>query len=216
MCFIRAALTAIALLALATTAAAAQSTPTPVDDPQHVIERFELARGAGDVDAALANMSDTAVITIQNQTSAHSYTGSVQLRGYLQTIGTRFQTLMRSRPLVQGNTVTWTERDQVDYQVIDATVVAIVSAGQIVAITYRDTNPLGTPGRLGARPAHEQSLPVPTLVWPAGLAIVGLVVITAMFARPRRKASQSQLDGRLLVALRREHRLDFEKRKKAA
>jgi hypothetical protein len=214
---IRGGVCAFILLAVLTTTAAAQSTPTPSDDPQHVVDRFELARGAGDVDAALANLADTAVITIQSQTSARSFTGSVQLRGYLQTIGTHFQTLMRSRPLVQGTSVTWTERDQVGNQVVDATVVAIVSAGQIVAITYRDTSPVGTPGRLAAASVpREQRMEIPTAIWPAGLGALGLLLITALFAWPRRKASRSQLDGRLLVALRQDRQVHFEERKKAA
>jgi hypothetical protein len=205
------------LFAMLATGVAAQTTPVPIDEAQHVVERFELARGAGDVDAALANLADTAVITVQTQTSARSFTGSVQLRTYLQTVGTHFQTLMRSRPLVQGSSVTWTERDQIGTQVVDATVVAIVSAGQIVAITYRDTNPVGTPGRLAASAsaAREQQMEIPTAVWPAGLGLVGLLLLTAIFAWPRRKASHSQLDGRLLIALQRD-RQRLEERKKAA
>src|SRR5689334_16695282 len=120
-----AAIAAAALVisgSLASTAAA--QTPPATTKPQDVVDAFELARGAGDVDAALAQLSDTAVITIENRTSTRSYTGAVQLRTYLQNIGTRFQTMMRSRSLVEGTSVTWTERDQIGTLAIDATVVA--------------------------------------------------------------------------------------------
>jgi hypothetical protein len=168
------------------------------------------------VDAALAQLADTAVITIQNQTSTRSFNGAVQLRAYLLNVGTRFQTQIRSRPLVQGSSVTWTERDQVGGNAVDTTVVAIVSGGHIVAMTYRDSDPAGVPGRLAALNPRPEPAQVPSAAWPAGLAAVGLGLIALVFGRPRRKASQSQLDGRLLVSLRRERQRDFVDRAKKA
>ena len=119
---LRAVPLALAALLLSATVVAAQSTPTPTQ-PQDVVDAFELARGAGDVNGALAQLADTAVITVQSQ-STRSFAGPVQLRIYMQTMGTTFQTIMRSRPLVQGESVSWTERDQYSGQVVDATVVA--------------------------------------------------------------------------------------------
>jgi hypothetical protein len=199
---------ALALSAMFASSAAAQSLPD-TDEVQQVIERFELARGAGDVDGALAQLADTAVITVQSQSMTRSFSGDAQLRGYMQSIGAHFQTVMRSRPMVQGRSITWTERDQVGNQSLDTTVVAVVSAGHIVSLIYHDTNPAGTSGRLGATQAtHGQPLQVPSGAWAASLAGLGLGLIGLVFGRPRRKASQSELDGRLLVALRREHQLD--------
>lgn len=191
----------VLLQAAAATTAAAQSVP-PSTDPQQVVETFELARGAGDVDGALAALSDTAVITVENQTSTRSYSGAVQLRTYLQSIGTQFQTVMRSRPLVQGSSVTWTERDQFGSHMVDATVMAVVSSGQIVALSYRDGEPIGAPGT--ADMAAPKPLQVPSFAWAGGLVGFGLLAVGLMFSWPRRKASQSQLDGRLLVALQRD------------
>jgi hypothetical protein len=110
--------------------------------------------------------------------------------------------------MVQGSSVTWTERDQMGGQSLDATVVAVVSAGRIVALTYRDSNPAGTPGRLALQNTRVHIVQVPSWAWAVGLAGFGLGLVGLVFGRPRRKASRSQLDGRLLVALRREHQLD--------
>jgi len=203
MGLVRCAVLALLLFGVLVAQAAAQSMPTG-DDPQQVVDRFELARGAGDVDTALAQLADTAVVTVQNKTSTRSFTGAVQLRSYLQNIGTRFQTLMRSRPLVQGSTVTWTERDQVDGNPVDATVVAVISAGHIAALTYRDTDTVGSTGRLLPVSAREQPAQVPNAAWAGGLALLGLAIVGFVFGWPRRKASRSNLDGRLLVALREE------------
>jgi hypothetical protein len=190
--------------------AAAQST-----DPQQVVDAFEFARSAGDVDGALAQLSDTGVITIQNQHSSRSFSGAVQLRSYMQSIGTRFQTVMRSRPLVQGSTVTWTERDEYGTQPVDATIVAVVSAGHIVALSYRTSDNLGAPGG-PPDVTTRQVVELPSMAWPAVLAVLGLGLLAAVFGRPRRKASRSQLDGRLLVALRRERQPDFDESEEKA
>jgi hypothetical protein len=44
---------------------------------------------------------------------------------------------------------------------------------------------------------------LPSATWPAALALLGVAVLTIVFAWPRR-ASHSQLDGRLLFELRRQ------------
>jgi hypothetical protein len=198
---------AVALSVTFASSAAAQSAPD-TDEIQQVVERFELARGAGDVDGALAELADTAVITVQSQSMTRSFSGAAQVRGYMQSVGARFQTIMRSRPMVQGRSVTWTERDQVGNQPLDTTVVAVVSTGHIVSLIYHDMNPAGTPGRLGAQTTRAQPRQVPSGAWAVSLAALGLGLIGLVFGRPRRKASHSELDGRLLVALRREHQLD--------
>jgi hypothetical protein len=192
----------------------AQGTPTPQPNPGLVIETFERARGAGNVDGALALFTDTAIITVQGRTS-QSFTGPLQLRNYMQTIGTRFQIVLRTRPIVQGSTVTWTERDQFVGDSLDATVVAIVSGGRIVALTYRD-GPDATPRSvLAGLTTESRPGEPPTLAWPLALVAAGIGLITLVFGRPRRKASTSQLDGRLLVALQRERERPEVERKAA-
>jgi hypothetical protein len=202
-CFGLACLTAGVLSGVVTATVAAQGTPTPQPNPSLVVETFERARGAGDVDAALGVFADTAVITLQGR-ARQSFTGPVALRNYLQTIGTRFRIVLRSRPIVQGSTVTWTERDQFGEEAIDTTVVAIVSGGRIVALTYRDSQDVAARAVLAGVATGPQTAQVPSVAWPAALAALGLGLIALVFGRPRRKASTSQLDGRLLIALQRQ------------
>ena len=175
--------------------------PIPQTDPSMVVEAFERARGADDVDGAMALFADTALVTMEGRTN-ESFTGPTQLRTYMQTIGTRFQIVMRSRPLVQGTIVTWAERDQFFGHSLDATVIAVVSGGKILSLTYRD-NQLDAPrSQLAGAPGPEQQ--IPSIAWPIGLTVIGGLLLGFVFGRPRRKASVSQLDGRLLLALQRE------------
>jgi hypothetical protein len=192
----------ITLFGVAVGSALAQ---TPADDPQAVAEAFELARGASDVDAALGQFADNAVVTVQGPTT-RAYTGKDQVRMYLQTFGVRFQTVMRSTPHVQGNSVSWTERDEFPSQVVDSTVIVIVNAGRISSLIYRNGPPFGSPQAATASAAKDAPAPgqeLPSLAWPAALAVVGLGLLAVVFGRPRRKASRSRLDGRLLLALQR-------------
>jgi hypothetical protein len=103
---------------------------------------------------------------------------------------------------VQGTIVTWTERDQFFGHALDATVIAVVSGGKIVSLTYRD-NQLDAPRSELAGEAGPQPR-IPTIAWPIGLTVISGLLLGFVFGRPRHKASVSQLDGRLLLALRRE------------
>ena len=199
----------VAGAALATTASAQTAPPTPQSDPGTVVEAFERARGAADVDSALALFSDSAVISMQGRTT-EAFTGPNQLRTYMQTIGTRFQIVMRSRPLVQGNTVTWTERDMFFGRALDATVVAVVTNGRIVSLAYRDSQLDASRAELAD--AGPQPLSIPAIAWPIGLAVVSGLLLGIVFGRPRRKASVSHLDGRLLLALQQQRERDAERK----
>jgi hypothetical protein len=192
------------------TRAGLAQTPPP-DDSQQVIAAFELARGAGDVDATLAQFADDAVVTVQGRTS-RSYEGKEQVRKFLQTVGVQFQTLMHSSPLMQGDSMTWTERDKNKQVAFDATVVATVRMGRITSLIYRTTEPFGS--TLGTQQVALEQAPaeLPSFAWAAGLALVGLALLAVVFGRPRRPASQSQLDGRLLLELRRQRELEGDDR----
>ena len=169
-------------------------------DPKQVVDAYERARAAGNLDAALAQFADDAVITVQGR-SSKSYAGRDQVRSYLDTVGVRFKTVMRSTPLVQGVTVTWTERDEFPTMALDATVIAIVRSGVISSLIYRDSDPFGfVPDAAGASaPAPPRELP--SYAWPAALVLLGTALMTAVFGRPRRRASRSRLNGHLLLAL---------------
>ena len=191
-----------ALLAAAQTAAAQNAPlPNPRPDPAAVVEAFLRARGADDVDGALALFSDSAMISMSGATN-ETFSGPTRLRSYMQTIGTRFQIVMRSKPLVQGDTVTWTERDQFFGHALDAKVVAIVIDGRIVSLSYRDAQTDASRAELAN--AGNAPLDIPTIAWPLALAVLGGLLLGIVFGRPRRPASVSNLDGRLLLALQRE------------
>jgi hypothetical protein len=173
-------------------------------DPNQVVEGFEIARGAGDLDAAMAQLADDAVVTVQGRTT-RAYAGRSQVRMYMETFGVRFQTIMRSKPLVEGNRVTWTERDEyASGQAVDSTVIAIVTGNRISSLIYRNSDPFGGPPTASKAGATAQARELPSVTWPAALALLGFGVLALVFGRPRRRASQSQLDGRLLFALQRQ------------
>ena len=202
-----AALVILGALLWLTLGASAALAQTQSVDPSQVVDAFENARGAGDLDAALAQLADDAVVTVQGRTT-RAYAGQDQVRMYMQTFGLRFQTLMRSKPLVEGNKVTWTERDEYSSsQAMDSTVIAIVTGNRISSLIYRNSDPFGAPTASKASTA-PQGRELPSVTWPAALSLLGFAVLGVVFGRPRRRASQSQLDGRLLFALQRQRAQD--------
>jgi hypothetical protein len=174
----------------------AQSQP---DDPQHVVQAFELALAAGDVDYALAQFADDAVVTVQAQSSS-SYTGKQQVRAYLEAARVQLRTLARSTPIVQGSSVTWSERDQLLTDAYDVSVYATVRSSRIATLVYHR---VGLPVPVEQAPAQ-----VPSLMWGAAIALLGLGLLGVVFGRPRRRASHSRLDGRLLHELRKQHQVE--------
>jgi hypothetical protein len=185
-----------------TTGGFAQSTPA---EPQPVIDAFEWARTTDNIDDALALFDDSAVVIVQGQLEK-SYIGKDAVRTYLYNVAMRFHMLMRSQPQVQGSSVMWTERDEYAGQAIDVTYSAVIAVGHITSLTFRDNEPVGSANTLASAATRPRELP--TYTWPAALSLLGLGLIVLAFGRPRRRASQSQLDGRLLVALRRQRELD--------
>jgi hypothetical protein len=199
----------LVVLCLAVGGPAVASGQTQSTDPATVMETYERARAAGDVDAALAQFADDAVVTVQGR-AAKSYSGKDQVRAYLETVGVRFKLIMRSSPLVQGVTVSWIERDEFPTMSIDATVLAIIRSGSISSLIYRNGDPFGfQPGgaSAAAATAPPRARELPSYAWPAALALLGMALISVIFGRPRRR-TPSRLDGRLLVALQdhREHK----------
>ncbi len=141
----------------------AQSQPV---DPQHVVQAFQLAIAAGDVEAALAQFADDAVVTVQAR-SSRSYTGKDQVRAYLQTTALQLRTLTRSTPIVQGGIVTWSERDQFQREAFafDVSILATVRSSRITSLVYRQGTSTNGPSA-AAEPAPMQ---LPSLTWPAAM-----------------------------------------------
>ena len=181
------------------TSASAQALPGTT--PQTVIEAFEQARSAGDLDSALAQFEDDAVIALQGSASV-SYHGKDQVRTYLHTFGVQYRTVLRSTPEVQGNTVTWTEHDEIEHHAWDMTVLAVVRSGYIASLWYHQSEPGSVaPQATGQRRPGE----LPAVTWLGLLGLLGMLLLGLVSRRPRQHGSASQLDGRLLRALRSRH-----------
>jgi hypothetical protein len=202
----------VLVCAFATLGVSAQ-TAAP-DDPLKVVDAFDQARGSGNLDAALAEFADDAIVTLQGP-SLISYRGKDQVRNYLHSFGVHFQTMTRTGQVVQGNTVTWTEHNELEHHAWDTTVLAVVRSGHIASLWYRVSDPGAGPTPSAVIGLERRPGELPAATWAAGLALVGLLLLGVVFRRPRRTAPQSQLDGRLLLALQRRRR-GFERRRTAA
>jgi hypothetical protein len=115
-----------------------------------------------------------------------------------------FHASRRSAYTVQNGSVTWTEREQFVGMAIDATVYAVVSGGQITSLTYRQGPPSFGASDPASAANQQSGAELPSFAWPAGLLLAGLVVLSLVFRRAPRPAGVSQLDGRLLLELRRQ------------
>ena len=192
----RAALLVLAVIVCASCAGGVQAQTDlgpQTRNPQQVVSDFERACAARDVELALSEFADDAVLTVQSQ-NVRSYVGKEQIRTYLESFGVQFQTLARSTPILQGAGVSWSERDEFQHQAMSESVFAVVRDGKISSLIYRQ-------GAFDGSLAVQQLSDVPALAWPAGIALIGLALLTLVFRR-RRPASESQLGGRLLLQLR--------------
>jgi hypothetical protein len=194
MRWLRAALATVAIFWLGGRVAAAQTM-----DAQAVVESFEQARANGDVDQALAAFADESVVMLQGR-GMRSYAGAAQVRFYLETIGVKTKAVMRSAYRSDGVVVSWTERDRDERQMMDVVGQAIVRSGRITSLTYRQTDAIGA-ADAPLRPISGRE--VPSIVWPSALGFGGVLALTIAFAWPRRPASRSELDGRMLESMRR-------------
>jgi hypothetical protein len=186
----------LALFAASATPIAAQQ----VDPTAAVVDSFERARAAGDVNAAIGQFADDAVVTVQAGRSSQVFAGRDQIRAYLLNMAMPSRALMRSAYRIDGPFVRWTERDEAPQQMVDSMVQATIRAGRITSLIYQQSEPYGVQSA-PARAAANQPAQVPSLAWAAALASTGLLLVL-LCSRPRRRASRSELDGRLLAAMR--------------
>jgi hypothetical protein len=205
---VRAAAYLVALVAFFWAAPAGWAQTAPPEDPHKVVEAFVQARGAGDLDTALAQFSDDAIVTLQGPTLI-SYRGKDQVRSYLRAFGINFQTVTRTAQVVQGNTVTWTEHNELEHHAWDTTVLAVVRSGHIASLWYRQTDGASTTALVSAvrRPGE-----LPAATWAGALGLIGFLLLGFVFGRRRRPETRSELDGRLLVGLRQRRRFEQDKR----
>ena len=168
-----------------------------------VVEAFQDARAKGDLNGALAAFNTDAVIAVQTTRTTQVYAGQDQIRAYLQKVALPQQTLMHSGYRSDGTYVRWTERDEDPRQSIDAALQATVESGRISMLVIRQSEPVLS-GAPAARDTTEQAAEVPSLAWPAALGLILMLCLGFVF-RPRRRRPASELDGRLLRAMRQAH-----------
>ena len=168
------------------------------DGDRAVIEAFQKARAARDLNRALAQFNDDAVVSVQTTTATQVYAGRDQIRAFLQTVALPRQTLMQSGYRSDGTFVRWTERDEDRSQSVDTAVQAIVDSGRISMLVVQQSEPF-----LGSAAAGAGAS-VPSLAWPAALGMLLMLYLGFVF-RPRRRRPTSELDGRLLRAMRQAH-----------
>jgi hypothetical protein len=190
----------VGLAALTALAAPAPPLAAQVSDPPVVIDAFERARNAQNVDAALAQFADDASITIEGRTP-QSFRGKDEIRRFLLvTVGRSVPRLTSSRH-VAGNTVTWTERVQGQLPtMLDLSVEAMVRDGKIRSIVYRLGAPAAQTGATGAAPV---ALPAPLLgsLIVVGVCLLAVVLRTLLVGSRSRGRPGSRLRGRLLAEL---------------
>jgi hypothetical protein len=166
--------------------------------PGAVIYSYEHALGQQDIDAAVSQFGDDAVITLQDART-RNVSGPEQIRELLVGAGFQGAPVLTSTRRVEGDTVTWTERTERQGELLtgsDLTVQAVVRDGKIRSLVYR-------PGVLvrGAGPGTEVS-PESSATALLALVLLGLGLLSLASVRPRVR-SGSTLRGRLIGSLRR-------------
>jgi hypothetical protein len=169
-----------------------------VSDPPVVIDAYERARDAQNLDAALAQFADDAVVIVEGRTP-QSFNGKGEIRAFLQAEIAQPTARLTSSRHVVGYTVTWTERQQAPRLVMpELWVEAVVRDGKIKSMVYRLNAPLSRAAEAPAPP-----VPAPLLV-AAALAAVGLLAagVHVLLAGARRPVEPpSRLRGHLLADL---------------
>jgi hypothetical protein len=188
-------LRALPLAALLVGLLAAQAT-AQVNNPPAVIDAFERARTARNVDAALDQFADDAVVRLIERGTV-SFSGKTDVRRFLQEVAVRNVPLLTSNRHVVGNTVTWNEREQFRSQsTVDLSVEAVVQDGKIKSLVYRVGSTFTADGRTVEAPAR-----LPAVLALGAVAFLGLVLLAIASLAPRRRPSGSTLRGKLLTSL---------------
>jgi hypothetical protein len=172
-------------------AAAAQGMEPPV-----VVGSFTRARAEQDLDAAVSQFAENAVVQI-DRGRIRSFAGRDEIRGFLDQMNVEPSVLLVPARHLADDTVTWSER-VLDKRTgtLELTGEAVISNGKIASMIYRS-------GRLtitdpGPALAEAPLLPSGMIFGGIALFAVGLLSLSTVRSRP---ASASQLNGRMLTAL---------------
>ena len=170
-------------------------------NPSAVILRYEDAWGQRNIDAALAEFADNAVITLHDART-RTLTGPYQIREFLEGAGLGAPPILTSNRTVDGSTVSWSERTEANGQILSSaelTVQAVVQDGKIKSLVYRPGTLVRGPS--GGGHAATAMSPESATTALAALVLFGLGLLSLATARPCSR-SGSQLRGRLVRHLR--------------
>jgi hypothetical protein len=166
--------------------------------PCAVVDNYERAWAHQDLDGALAQLADGAVVTVHDP-RARSLASRQQIQEFLQYTALRGAPILTAPCQVAGNSVTWSERPDSDAtNTNDVTVQAIVLNGKIQSLVYR-------PGRLvqqvALQPSADNITSESAGLNLAALVLLGLGLLSLATVIPHGR-SDSNLRGRLLRELR--------------
>jgi len=167
-------------------------------NPSGVIFKYEESWGNRNINAALDQFADNAVITLQDART-RTLTGTYQIREFLEAAALGSPPVVTSARQVDGTTVSWSERTEVNGQVLSSaelTVQAVVEDGKIRSLVYRPGTLVRGPGRSATDMTPESAA---TAL--AALLLFGLGLLSLASARSHHR-SGSHLRGRLVRHLR--------------
>jgi hypothetical protein len=163
--------------------------------PAAVLDNYERALGRRDIDGALSQLAEGAVITVHDPRT-RILTSRAQVREFLQRASLDAPPVPTSDRQVDGATVTWGERTQgAGVATNELTVQAVVENGKIQSLVYR-------PGRLVQ--AHGNAAAGTTLE-SAGMSLGAVVLLgfglLSLATARRQFHAGSNLRGRLVREL---------------
>jgi len=166
--------------------------------PCTVVDNYERARAHRDIDGALAQLSDGAVVIVHDP-RARSLASRQQVQEFLQYRAIGGPPVLTAPCQVAGNTVTWGERPDVDVlNTNDVTVQAVVLNGKIQSLVYRPGRPAQ---QLGGPASSDKIVSESAGMNLAALVLLGLGLLSLATMAPHGR-SDSNLRGRLLRDLR--------------
>jgi hypothetical protein len=189
---IRALALVLGALVLLAHAAAAQGM-----EPAAVVEAFTRARADRDLESAMVQIADDAVMRVE-RARPRVVSGKREIRQFFESLSAEPPALLVPAHPLADDTVTWSERVvELRTGSLELTGQAQVQNGKIVSIVYRTGRAVST-GESAAGPGRP--LPAASMMV-GGVGLFGVGLLSLATVRSRR-ASGSYLTGRMLAALR--------------
>ena len=165
--------------------------------PCAVVDNYERAWAHQDLDGALAQLADGAVVTVHDP-RARSLASRQQIQEFLHYTAMRGAPILTAPCQVAGSTVTWSERPDTEASnANEVTAQAVVLNGKIQSLVYRPgrrVQPLTAPASADKIASESAGLNL------AALVLLGLGLLSLATVIPHGR-SESNLRGRLLREL---------------